>query len=64
VKGVVSLLARTARVGTWQFFPGDDILFYPAPDSARPGDEYRAILERPLNGDCKAPRLVLVGPVR
>ncbi|MGP4842891.1 hypothetical protein ACTXGQ_02065 [Marinobacter sp. 1Y8] len=64
VRGVVSLLAREAGVGTWQFFPGDDILFYPAPDNARPGDEYRAILERPLNGDCKTPRLVLVAPVR
>lgn len=63
VRGVVSLLAQEAGTGTWQFFPGDDILFHPVPDKARAGDEYRAILERPLNGECKKPRLLLVAPI-
>ncbi|WP_148861490.1 hypothetical protein [Marinobacter fonticola] len=63
VRGVASLLAQENRIGTWQFFPGDDILFHPVPSSARNGAEYRAILERPLNGPCDEERLILVAPI-
>ena len=62
-RGVASLLAREEDVGTWQFFPGDDILFHPVPRGARSGAEYRAILERPLNGPCEKERLILVAPI-
>lgn len=62
-RGVASLLAREKEVGTWQFFPGDDILFHPVPSGAADGAEYRAILERPLNGPCEKERLILVAPL-
>lgn len=63
VRGVASLLAREEDIGTWQFFPGDDILFHPVPNGAGKGAEYRAILERPLNGPCEKERLILVAPI-
>ncbi|BES69633.1 hypothetical protein RE428_06510 [Marinobacter nanhaiticus D15-8W] len=63
IRGVASLLAREKDVGTWQFFPGDDILFHPVPSDAKKGAEYRAILERPLNGPCEKERLILVAPI-
>lgn len=63
IRGVASLLAREKEVGTWQFFPGDDILFHPVPTGAKQGAEYRAILERPLNGPCETERLILVAPI-
>ncbi|TBW58221.1 hypothetical protein EZI54_05065 [Marinobacter halodurans] len=62
-RGVASLLAREKEVGTWQFFPGDDIVYHRVPDEADQGSEYRAILERPLNGPCDKERLILVAPV-
>lgn len=49
--------------GTWQFFPGDEIVFHPVPDDASKGDEYKALLRRPLSGDCEHPRLIIVSPV-
>ena len=49
--------------GTWQFFPGDEVLFHPVPDEASKGDEYKALLSRPLSGDCEHPRLIIVSPV-
>ncbi|WP_203143615.1 hypothetical protein [Marinobacter mangrovi] len=62
-RGVASLLAREEDIGTWQFFPGDDIVHHKVPDKADQGSEYRAILERPLNGPCDQERLILVAPV-
>lgn len=66
IRGVATLLAiargATAR-GTWQFFPGDDIVFHPVPESAEEGDEFRALLQRPLRGPCGDPRLVLFSPL-
>lgn len=49
--------------GTWQFFPGDEVVFHPVPDNARKGDEYKALLRRPLSGGCEHPRLIIVSPV-
>lgn len=65
-RGIAKLLAidePPGRQGTWQFFPGDDVVFHPAPASASPGDEFKALLRRPMSGDCKEPELVLFGPV-
>lgn len=49
--------------GTWQFFPGDEVAFHPVPEQASKGDEYKALLRRPLSGDCEHPRLIIVSPV-
>lgn len=62
-RGVASLLAVEEGTGTWQFFPGDDIVFKQVPSGAGAGAEYRAILERPLNGPCDRERLILVAPL-
>ena len=66
-RGVATLLAiagaATPPRGTWQFFPGDDIVFHPVPESAEEGDEFRALLQRPLRGRCGDPRLVLFSPL-
>ena len=67
-RGVAELLAvdteRDPPLGTWQFFPGDDLVFFPAPANAIVGDEYRAVIQRPLSGPCDQPRLRLVSPLR
>lgn len=67
VRGVAKLLAlgRAPDHGraTWQFFPGDDILFHPAPEGSRVGDEYKALLRRPMNGPCRQAELYLVAPI-
>ena len=67
-RGVAELLAvdteRDPPLGTWQFFPGDDLVFFPAPAKAIVGDEYRAVIQRPLSGPCDQPRLRLVSPLR
>ncbi len=66
IRGVATLLAIAesppAR-GTWQFFPGDEVVFHPVPESASTGDEFKALLRRPMSGGCKEPELVLFGPV-
>lgn len=67
VKGVAILLVDSTESedgnGTWQFFPGDEILFYPTPPGARPGAEYKALLRRPLSGSCEQPVLYLIAPI-
>ncbi|WP_166269653.1 hypothetical protein [Marinobacter caseinilyticus] len=67
IRGIATLLAmdptRQPPQGTWQFFPGDDVVFVPVPDQAQPGDEYKALLRRPLSGGCQTPVLILVAPV-
>lgn len=67
VRGVAKLLsltsARSAQQATWQFFPGDDILFHPAPAGSQVGDEFKALLRRPLNGQCETLELYLVAPL-
>lgn len=66
IRGVAKLLAIAETPpdqGTWEFFPGDDVVFHPAPEEASPGDEYKALLRRPMNGNCEDPELVLFGPV-
>ncbi|MDX1633187.1 MAG: hypothetical protein R3280_00985 [Marinobacter sp.] len=64
-RGIATLLAiaESQRQGTWQFFPGDDLVFHPAPESASAGDEFKALLRRPMSGNCEEPELVLFGPV-
>lgn len=63
VRGIAKLLALTGKSGTWQFFPGDDVLFHTVPTGARPDDEFKALLRRPLNGACADARLILFDPV-
>lgn len=66
-RGVATLTAIAQKhgvaEGTWLFFPGDEVMFHPVPDEARKGDEYKALLRRPLSGDCKHPRLIIVSPL-
>lgn len=67
VRGVATVLSVTSAMtnpalATWQFFPGDDIVFHPLPGGASGGDEYKALLRRPLTGPCE-PELYLVGPL-
>ncbi|MCH8499340.1 MAG: hypothetical protein LAT63_12755 [Marinobacter sp.] len=66
-RGVAELLAidtdREPPLGTWQFFPGDDLVFLTTPAGADVGDEYRAVIQRPLSGPCDQPRLRLVAPL-
>ncbi|WP_111493832.1 MULTISPECIES: hypothetical protein [Marinobacter] len=62
-RGVAKLLAQEQDRGTWQFFPGDDVVFHEVPGDAGQGAEFRAILERPLNGPCDQERLILVAPL-
>lgn len=67
VKGVAILLVEATAdgngIGTWQFFPGDEILFYPTPPGATRGAEYKALLRRPLSGSCEQPVLYLIAPI-
>ncbi|MDX1755165.1 MAG: hypothetical protein R3175_03810 [Marinobacter sp.] len=67
VRGVAKLVslgqAPDRSRATWQFFPGDDILFHPAPPGSQVGDEFKALLRRPLNGVCREPELYLVAPL-
>lgn len=63
VRGIAKLLARTGLSGTWQFFPGDDVLFHAVPAGARPEDEFKALLRRPMSGPCPTARLILFDPV-
>lgn len=67
IRGIAKLLSLTSahpeRQATWQFFPGDDILFHPAPHDSGIGDEFKALLKRPLNGPCDGPELYLVAPI-
>ncbi|WP_375176654.1 hypothetical protein [Marinobacter mobilis] len=67
VRGVATILSVTSAMAnpalaTWQFFPGDDIVFHPLPGGAARGDEYKALLRRPMTGPCEA-ELYLVGPL-
>lgn len=63
VRGIATLLAVTGQSGTWQFVPGDDVLFHTVPAGARPEDEFKALLRRPLSGPCPDARLILFDPV-
>lgn len=70
IRGVATLLATSNRApdgnpstGTWEFFPGEDILFHPVPADAGAGVEYKALLKRPMSGPCKHPQLFLVAPI-
>lgn len=68
VRGIATLLSlgsamANAELATWEFVPGGDVLFHPAPDGSQPGDEFKALLERPLNGPCPRARLYLVAPL-
>ncbi len=67
IRGVATLTGvaqkQDVTEGTWQFFPGDEVMFHPVPDDASKGDEYKALLRRPLSGDCEHPRLIIVSPV-
>lgn len=67
IRGVATLTGMVLKQGivegTWQFFPGDEVVFHPVPDNANKGDEYKALLRRPLSGDCEHPRLIIVSPV-
>ncbi|WP_404367659.1 hypothetical protein [Marinobacter sp.] len=67
IRGVATLLALTETPdpprGTWQFFPGDDIVFHPVPAGASEGDEFKALLQRPMSGPCRDSRMVLFGPL-
>lgn len=66
-RGVATLTAIAQKhgvaEGTWLFFPGDEVVFHPVPDEARKGDEYKALLRRPLSGNCEHPRLIIVSPL-
>lgn len=64
-RGVATLLAVKTEPprGTWQFFPGDKVVFHGVPDKASPGDEFKALLQTPMSGPCNETRLVLFGPV-
>lgn len=67
IRGVAIIVSVTSAMAnpdlaTWQFFPGDDIVFHPLPPGAARGDEYKALLRRPMTGPCKA-ELYLVGPL-
>lgn len=68
VRGIATLLSlgsamANPELATWEFVPGGDVLFHPAPDGSQPGDEFKALLERPLNGPCPRARLYLVAPL-
>ncbi len=67
VRGVAKLLSLGPQPdrsrATWQFFPGDDILLHPAPPGSRVGDEFKALLRRPMNGPCRQLELYLVAPL-
>ncbi len=63
VRGIAKLLAMAGESGTWQFFPGDDVLFHTVPTGARPDDEFKALLRRPISGPCPDARLILFDPV-
>ncbi len=64
-RGIATLLAVKTEPprGTWQFFPGDKVVFHAVPDEASPGDEFKALLQTPMSGPCDDTRLVLFGPV-
>ncbi|MDC0661342.1 hypothetical protein [Marinobacter sp. SS21] len=67
VRGIAKLLSLGRHPdrsqASWQFFPGDDVLFHPAPPGSRVGDEYKALLRRPMNGPCRQLELYLVAPI-
>lgn len=70
LRGIATVLSLSSAMAngseslaTWQFFPGDDIVFHPLPAGADVGDEYKALLRRPMNGPCQ-PELYLVGPLQ
>ncbi|SFM01622.1 hypothetical protein [Marinobacter zhejiangensis] len=67
IRGIATLLSTTSALtdptfATWQFFPGDDIVFHRLPQGANTGDEYKALLRRPMTGPCQ-PELYLVAPL-
>lgn len=63
VRGIAKLLAVSGQTGTWQFFPGDKILFHAVPKGARVDDEFKALLRQALSGPCPNGRLSLFDPV-
>lgn len=72
IRGIATLLATSNRApdgipstGTWEFFPGEDILFHPVPTDVGidTGVEYKALLKRPMSAPCKHPQLFLVAPI-
>lgn len=64
VRGVAQLMGVHGQHGWYRFYPGNTAVVKPRPPAnASPGDEFTAILKKPLNGPCKEPALVLVKPL-
>ncbi|WP_143269440.1 hypothetical protein [Mangrovitalea sediminis] len=64
VHGIAELVAVRDHHATYRFYPGNTLFrkSHP-PHNASPGNEYKAIVRRPMNGPCDAPELVVVDPL-